>query len=152
MSVALRHVRQWTCCCMHDMEAYLTLGRAGNDGQHAFISSFIWSGYNNATMGELAACPSTNIAALCLPWGMSWRISWSAQRKAQCTLAFSSSCSAADAQRHRQFHILSETAPEVASCAGGIMEKASHAINFNAIAYLELLGLAPWYLPPTAHR
>ena len=38
---------------LNDLAAYLTLGGAGNDGQHAFIPGFIWSGYNNATLGEL---------------------------------------------------------------------------------------------------
>ena len=32
------------------------------------------------------------------------------------------------------------------------MESATHAINFDVVAYLELLGLSPWYLPPTAHK
>ena len=32
------------------------------------------------------------------------------------------------------------------------MESSGLGINFDAIGYLELLGLQPWYLPPTAHR
>ena len=36
--------------------------------------------------------------------------------------------------------------------AGGLLESTNHAINFDTVAYLELLGLTPWYLPPSAHR